>query len=90
MAGKEVPKEYLPSCSELENDDSAPYPRTKVMNFNPTTDGDLKPLADYRFVYADEITTASKLWKESKYDVDRNEKVWVINGWVEGRNYDNP
>lgn len=89
MAGKEVPAEYLPPCSDFTNDDDM-YPRTKVMNFNPITDGDLKPLADYRFVYADEITNASKLWKESRYDVGRDEKVWVINGWVEGRNYDNP
>ena len=90
MAGKEVPVEYLTTCSDLTNDDDAGYPRTKVMNFNPNTDGDLKPLSDYRFVYADEITNASKLWKESRYDVGRDEKVWVINGWVEGRNYDNP
>ena len=89
MGGKPVEKDQLPKISQETKDENL-FPRAKTITYASPTQSNralLEEFPDYRFVYADEITENSKLWNDARYEINRDERAWVLNGYVEGRNF---
>ena len=49
------------------------------------------PLVDgFRHIYIDELQMGSPMFEEMRRIITPGAVVWIINGWTEGRQYNNP